>query len=443
VEQKNYEENSLQKFQAPRGTSDFIGKEKRRRDFVLSTLKNAFETYGFEPLETPAFENYEVLSAKFAGGEEILKETYSFNDQGGRKLGLRYDFTVPLCRFFAANPNIPKPFKRYALGTVWRDGPLKLGRYREFVQCDADVIGVPGAAADAEILALACSALSSLGLSFVVKVNNRRLLNAILQKAGVEGEKMLSTILSLDKLEKIGWQGVEKELAQKGSCDASQVAEIRRLFSLQGALEGELAQFEGAPEMKELLSLAEKMGLSKSVRFSPSLARGLNYYTGSVFEAVLENGEKLGITSSIAGGGRYDEMIGGFVKQSSGREEKIPAVGISFGLSVLCDALERIEAQSGEVKNSSAIKAFVIPIGGEQEAFAVVQRLRAAGIASSIDLLSRSISKNLEYASKQGISFAVFVGPQEAKLGKVKARDLRSGEEKTVSVAELEQLLKR
>lgn len=433
------------KFQAPRGTSDFYGREKRLRDGILAKLKGVFETYGFEPLETPAFENYEVLSAKFAGGEEILKETYSLEDQGGRKLGLRYDFTVPMARFFAGNPNLAKPFKRYALGTVWRDGPLKTGRYREFVQCDVDIVGVPGVAADAEILALACSALSMLEIPFVIKVNNRKLLNAMLQKAGVPKEKMLSAMLSLDKLEKIGWQAVEKELAEKGACEKEQAAEIRRLFSLEGGLEGkELAALEGASELKELFSLAEGMGFAKFIRFFPSLARGLNYYTGSVFEAFVENGGKLGFTSSIAAGGRYDEMIGDFLKQSGGRDEKIAAVGISFGLSVLSDVLERLENQGGENKNLSSItRAFVIPIGGEQEAFAVVQRLRAAGIASSIDLLGRGLSKNLEYASKQGIAFAVFVGPQEAKLGKLKLRDLRSGEEKIVSVGELISLLSR
>ena len=430
-----------QKFQAPRGTSDFFGKEKRLRDSVLTKLKNAFELYGFEPLETPAFENYEVLSAKFAGGEEILKETYCFNDQGGRKLGLRYDFTVPLARFFAGNPNLPKPFKRYALGTVWRDGPLKVGRYREFVQCDVDTIGVSSVAADAEMLALACSALSSIGIPFLIKVNNRKLLNSMLSKAGVPAEKQLSAILSLDKLEKIGWQGVEKELLEKGSCTPQQSIEIKRLFSLND-LQGELASFDGASELSELLSICEKMGVARFVKFSPSLARGLNYYTGSIFEATVENGEKLGITSSIAAGGRYDEMVGDFLKQAGGREEKIPAVGISFGLSVLCDVLARMQGEA-EAKNISSVKAFVIPIAGEQEAFAIVQRLRSAGIPSAIDLIGRGISKNLEYASKQGIAYAVFIGPQEAKLGKVKLRDLRSGEEKIVSANELVDLLKR
>lgn len=438
-------ENFGQKTQAPRGTRDFYGQQKRLRDGLLAKLKNVFELYGFEPLETPAFENYEVLAAKFAGGEEILKETYRFEDQGGRKLGLRYDLTVPLARFFACNPNLPKPFKRYALGSVWRDGPLKVGRYREFVQCDVDIVGASSVAADAEILALSCNALSSLGIGFLIKVNNRKLLDAVLEKAGVPRGKRLSAILSLDKLEKIGWQGVEKELAQKGACNAAQAAEIRWLFSFEPKTvvsgESDLLKLDGGSEIIELFFLAEKMGFKKFLRFSPSLARGLNYYTGNVFEAFLENGDKIGIASSIAAGGRYDEMLGEFLRQAGGREEKLPTVGISFGIDVLCEALARMDSE--QAKASSTAKAFVIPIGEEKYAFEVVQALRAGGVPSSIDLMGRGISKNLEYASKQGIAFAVLVGGQEAKVDKVKVRNLKSGEEKLLPVSDAIELMSK
>src|SRR3989344_5062073 len=174
-------ELSEQELQAARGTRDFSGLAKRNRDYLLSELKAAFELYGFSPLETPAFENFSVLSAKFAGGEEILKETYSFKDQGGRELGLRYDLTVPLCRFFAQNPSVARPFKRYAIGSVWRDGPLKAGRYREFTQADTDTLGVLGMEAEAELLAMTAGVLTKLfgKGNFIIKVNNRKLLDGV------------------------------------------------------------------------------------------------------------------------------------------------------------------------------------------------------------------------------------------------------------------------
>ncbi len=432
------QEVSPQKFQAPRGTRDFFGPLERARRRVLSVLKKNFELYGFEPLETPAFENWEVLSAKYAGGEEILKESYSFEDQGGRKLGLRYDLTVPFARFFASNPNLPKPFKRYAIGSVWRDGPLKAGRWREFVQCDVDTAGVASMKADAEILALTCAAFAELGVGFKIKLNNRKLLQAMVEKSGVASDKVLSAIISLDKLEKIGWQGVEKELLGKRVCGEKQLVELKKLFTLEEKdFEKELGGLPGYSEIKELLEICRKMGVGRYLVFTPSLARGLNYYTGSIFEAFLENGEKLGVTSSIAAGGRYDDMVGNFLNEASGREEKIPTVGISFGLDVLCEALARLSPDEEGVKFSDSVcRVFVIPIAEEEFSLEVVQGLRKQGVPSAIDLLARGLSKNIEYASKQGIPFVAFVGKQEAQMRKLKLRDLRSGEEKLLGVQE-------
>jgi len=431
------EQDLAQKMQAPRGTRDYFGAPKLLRDSVSSILKTAFEKYCFEPLETPAFENLDVLSAKFAGGEEILKETYAFADQGGRKLGLRYDFTVPLARFFASNPNMAKPFKRYALGSVWRDGPLKTGRWREFVQCDVDIVGVAGIEADAEILALTCEALCSLCLPFKVRVNNRKLLQAVLEKAGIPVQNELSVILSLDKLDKIGWQGVEKEFLGKGVASPAQIESLKSLLlSGKEGLFKALAGSQGLQEIEQLLAFANEMGFGQQVELSPTLARGLNYYTGNVFEAFLLNGEQLGLTSSLAGGGRYDNLVGGFLQKSSGRNETVCAVGISFGLDVLCEAIARCGKEKELTQSKSQQKAFVIPVGGEREAFAVVQRLRREGARAAIDLIGRGLGKNVEYASKQGYGYAVFVGKAETSIGKVKIKNLKSGEEKTVGISE-------
>ncbi|MFA6048855.1 MAG: histidine--tRNA ligase [Candidatus Micrarchaeia archaeon] len=420
-----------------KGFRDFLPAQKRKRDAVVQTLRECFGLYGFEPLETPALERLEVLSSKFAGGEEILKEIYSLEDQGGRKLALRYDLTVPLCRVMAENPRLPMPFKRYQIQPVWRDGPTKLGRYREFLQCDADVVGAKGVAAEAELLLLALCAFEKLGMGVEVRVSNRKFLNGLLDACGISPSQREGAILSLDKLEKIGVQGVEKELLQKGvPQDAAK--KLISESSKTGANKALLDDFskivsspEGAQGLAELSELFSLLGESSSAGgrlvFLASLARGLNYYTGTVFEVFLRNGGK--ISSSLAAGGRYDKLIGSFL----GAKEDVPAVGISFGLDVICDALE------SEGKNSEAMppaRVFVIPIKTVAESLKIAEEFRRAGVATAMDLAEKNVGKNLEYAAKAGIPFAVLVGKNEVDKNVVTLRDLKTGEQSEVSVQE-------
>ncbi len=420
---------------APRGTRDFLFEEKILRDEVTDKLRSVFERYGFSPFETPAFEKWEVLSSKYAGGAEILKEAYRFKDQGKRELGLRYDFTVPLCRIIASNPSLALPVKRYAIGTVWRDGPIKLGRYREFVQCDVDTVGCKSGVADAEIVSLLCDAFTSLGIQYVVKVNNRKLLEGLLESLGVKEGNTEAVILSIDKLAKVGRQAVKGELIEKGlSIPVSEkiVGTIMELSELDA--ENVLAKCEkligknakakqGLTELEEVFDFIEGFEKDGNVTIDVSLARGLAYYTGTIIEVYCRNSE---ITSSIAGGGRYDELIGKF----AGRES-IPAVGVSFGLDVICEVL-KLQGQKG--KRKTVVDLFVIPIKTIPQCIAVCGAFRAAGVNTSIDLMSRSISKNLEYASKQGIRFAAIVGPKEAEAKKLTLRNLETGEEKFVDI---------
>jgi histidyl-tRNA synthetase len=423
---------------APRGTRDFSPEEKILLDRVESVLKRTFEKYGFVPLDTPALENFSTLSSKFAGGEEILKETYSLVDQGGRKLGLRYDLTVPLCRYVASNPKIPKLFKRYQIASVWRDGPIKLGRYREFRQADVDTVGVEGMLAEAEIIALACDAFKELGLNACIKVNNRKLLWGLMEnEVGLKKEKVLDAIISVDKLDKIGENGVLQELEQKGLDGKSAKKLLDSLKLDLRALEKKNLGKEGArglEELKELLELLEEYGVEKQVVFTPSLARGLNYYTGTIFEAFLR---EWGITSAIAAGGRYDDLIGKFM----GAKEKIPAVGISFGLDVLCDAINSLDKKC--FKKTSLTQVYLISINSGKEAIKIAQALRALGLAVGMDLLARGVSKGLEYASKQGIPFAAIIGDKELKQKKITLRNLVSGEEKLVSLNEAVEIVRR
>ena len=422
----------------PRGTRDFLPEEKLLRDALERKLEQVFQRFGFNPLETPAFERYEVLSSKYAGGSDILKETYRFRDQGDRELGLRYDLTVPMCRVVASNPSLAMPFKRYQIAPAWRDGPVKLARYRELVQCDVDTVGAASGIADAEVIAVACAALSELGFDYEIRVNNRKLLNGVLEWAGVEEEKRGGAILAVDKLAKIGSEGVEKELLGERGVPIACVEKImdflrtsegdadKVLEQLSRMLEKSEQGKQGLTELMEVLDFLDAFGVRDKIVFDASLARGLSYYTGTVFEGFLKNSQ---IASSVCGGGRYDGLVGGF----SGKP--VPAVGISLGLEVLLEAV-KLGLSKPLGTGKTVARVFVAPIKTLNESIKIAQEFRAAGIPTALDLLERGVSKNLDYASKQGIPFVAIVGPREAKEGKVTLRDMSSGEEKLVSVAE-------
>lgn len=419
------------KLERARGTRDFSFGEALQRQQIVSTLRSVFELYGYNPLETPIVERFDTLASKYAGGEEILKETFKLTDQGGRELGLRYDLTVPMCRFIATNPNLKMPFKRYQIGEVFRDGPLKIGRYREFAQCDVDIVGVKSMAADAEMVEIAQDVFERLQLNVVIKVNNRKILNGIIAAAGIKSDKAETTILTLDKLEKLGLQAVEKELTEKGT-PATAVKKLMLLITIKGdnseklqKLESEIGSGEGKEGLNELQKLFDSLEDSSNVEFDPSLARGLSYYTGTVFEVFLKGSE---ITSAVAAGGRYDRMIGSFV--GSGRE--YPAVGISFGLDVIEDAL----GIAGKERKKTTTVAYVIPIKAAAEAKKIAAQLRKKGINTDIDMSNRDIKKNLEYVAAAGIPFAIFVGEKEITEGKVRMKNMGSGEEKSLTIGE-------
>ncbi|MDA1197127.1 MAG: histidine--tRNA ligase [Nanoarchaeota archaeon] len=418
-----------------RGTRDFLPEQQIVRERITSVLRETFELYGYSPLDTPLIERSDVLTSKYAGGAEILKEMFSLQDQGKRDLGLRYDLTVPLARVIGMNPQLKMPFKRYQIGQVFRDGPISLGRYRQFVQCDVDVVGCRAMSADAEIVALVNSAFSKLGFEIDIRINNRKILNGIVANAGIAADKIDGVILSIDKLEKFGEVVVKKELAGKGiSQDA-----IDTLFDtlvVEGSnddklkkLQAVLKDNEGIAEISEVLSMVSVMGASCT--FDPSLARGLSYYTGTIYETFLKDSK---ITSAVCSGGRYDEIIGQFV----GRES-IPAVGISFGLDRIYDAL--LEKQEDVVKTVTQV--FVIPIGTATESMKLAEDLRKAGLKVDVDLQGRGISKNLKFANSMGIPSVVFLGQQELKEGNVKIRDMKSGEERMVEMSSVVDVLKK
>jgi len=426
INTKTIIEDRKMDFQTAKGVSDISPEEKIMQNKVVNTIRSAFESYGFAPLETPIIERYETLAAKFAAGEssDALKEIFKLKDQGNRKLGLRFDLTVPLARYMAANPMLKLPFKRYEMGPVFRDGPIKKGRVRQFWQCDADTIGVKSMLAEAELLAIAEKVFNDLSMDVVIKVNNRMILNGILEEAGIKDKG--SAIVAIDKLDKIGKGGVSEELKQRGyskkQTDAlfSYVTEKATLKTLK-KIKNEEAQ-QGIAEMEELFSYLKVMGVS-TVKFDVSLARGLAYYTGTVYEAFAK---KSSITSSLAAGGRWDDMIGKF----SGRDT--PAVGIAFGLVPLMEVLKEKE---GFQKRTTA-QVYVIPINTMTESLKMAKELREAGI--NVDFAFRKgVSKNLEYAGSVGIPYALILGEDELKKKKVVLRNMTDGTEQVLSVKDV------
>ncbi|MEK6969897.1 MAG: histidine--tRNA ligase [Nanoarchaeota archaeon] len=418
--------------QTAKGVRDIPPEEKILQNQVVDTFKEVFELYGFAPLETPVIERYETLTAKFAAGEasDALKETFKLKDQGGRNLGLRFDLTVPLARYVATNPTLKLPFKRYELGIVFRDGPIKAGRVRQFWQCDVDTIGVNSMLADAELLAVADTVFKKLGLKVIIKVNNRKLLNGILEQAGIT--KKEEAIVALDKLNKIGQNGVIDELKQKGY-SKKQIKPIfdfinsdNTLEQLKNKITNEIGK-EGLFELEELFSYLKAMKVS--VKFDSSLARGLAYYTGTVFEIFATQGA---ITSSLAGGGRWDDLIGKFM----GGERQVPAVGIAFGLVPIMEVIKSESNFEKEPKVKTLAKVCVIPINTVEESLKIVQQLRTEGIKADFAIGKKGVSKNLEYANSLGLPFVMIVGENELKKKKVMLRDMQSGQEQLLTLKE-------
>jgi len=416
--------------QTVKGTRDFLPEEALIRQTIIDKMKKVFERFGFLPLETPALESWEVLSVKGAGGEEILKETYNFEDFSKRRIALRYDLTVPLARVIAMNPNLPLPFKRYQIQNVWRYGDIAKDRFREFLQADIDTVGSDNMLADAEIIACVISTLTELGFEkFTVRLNNRKILSALVKYVGVPEKKILDVFRTIDKLIKIGEEGVEKELIEKGiskniSKKILDFIKIKGENSLEKA-EKLIKDKEGIDELRQIDSFLREMKVEPKVEIDLSLARGLDYYTGPIFEVFAEEG-----IGSLAGGGRYDKMIGLFL----GRD--IPATGISFGIERIIEVMK--ERKMIKTKKSN-VKVFVIAVNDKvrNKVLELTQQLRNNKIPADFDIRERSLSKQLEYANSLEIPFVLIVGEKELEKDSVKLRDMRTGKEEFIKIKEI------
>lgn len=398
-----------------KGTEDSLPNKEVTKRKVINTLTDTFEKYGYLPLDTSILCYYDLLSSKYAGGSEILKEVYTLKDQGNRNLGLRYDLTVPFSKVIGMNvgKEITLPFKRYEVGKVFRDGPVKLGRAREFYQCDVDVCGIEGSYIEAEMLSMTVACYKKLGINVDIEVNNRKLLEGFIIASGIDDELSSKVILAVDKLAKIGEEGVKKELFDY----AIPTEQLDKLFGFFKLSISDLDSLninndiflEGREEIKELFSYIDGLGLEEC-KFTPYLARGLEIYTGTVWE-VFDREKRL--TSAIGGGGRYDKIITNFINDGN----TYPAVGLSFGIVPICEIL-------GKKDTKAPYDMLIIPMGTELASLKLANSLRDKGIKVMIEMSGRKLKKVLESADKNGVAYVAIIGDNEINSGTLEIKDM-------------------
>jgi histidyl-tRNA synthetase len=447
------------KTQPARGMRDFLPADVRRREYVIGVIREVYERYGFEPLETPAVENIETLMGKYGeeGNQLIFKilKRGEHEKTGVADLALRYDLTVPLARVVAEyKAALPKFFKRYQIQPVWRADRPARGRFREFYQCDVDALGSRSMIIEAELCAAASEALTKLGFSnFTIRLNHRQVLAGVLDAAGVQAEKHGDALVSLDKLDKIGRAGVEKELTERG-IERDAGARLLDFFAALGELEqaaeiatderaetgaealnaatlGRLVEFvgdheagaRGIDELRSILDYAATSHAGERIRIDPSLARGLSYYTGAILEINVPD-----LAGSLGGGGRYDNLVGMF----SGQD--VPACGFSLGLERIIVVMTEREMFPPSL--TAAPADLMVTIWNEEtinDSFALAAELRGVGLRVDLYPEADKIGKQFKYAAARGIPFVAVVGEEERARREVALKNLKTGEQQTLA----------
>ncbi|MGE8019303.1 histidine--tRNA ligase [Peribacillus frigoritolerans] len=418
-------------YQNVKGTQDYLPQAEVVRSNIRRTLEDVFIQYGCKPLETPILNYTELLASKYGGGAEILEEMYTLTDRGERDLALRYDLTIPFAKVVAMNPTMRMPFKRYEIGKVFRDGPIKTGRFREFTQCDVDIVGVKSQIAEAELMIMALDSFRKLDLKVIIQYNNRKLLTGMLQVFETSDEKINKVVLILDKLEKVGLEAVSSELTEQG-LPPSTVQLIKQFlidknntsYSYFEPFSEQSEQVkQGLEELKELETYLEFLGVNNQCIFNPFLARGLEIYTGTIYEIFTSDKT---IKSSIGSGGRYDNAIGGLI----GTNENFSTVGISFGLDVIYTALN---TSKEKILENPTVDFYVIPINTQKESFLVARYLRNKGYNVEFEMGNKKIGKALDKANKENFRNVIIIGEDEVKNNQFKIKDMFSGEERIES----------
>lgn len=402
-----------------KGTRDVPPEQMIIREDITSKIKSVFRQYGFVPLQTPALENFNVLSAKGAGSEDIGRETYSFEKEG-RMIGLKFDQTVPLARFVAMNPQLSMPFKRYQYDRAWRYGEVLMdrGRYREFEQFDIDTVGSEKIVYDAEIATAAINAVKELGLDdFKLYYNNRKFLNELLDFLRIKNKQEALRII--DKLDKKTEKDVLEELKKEEVNNAKKLLEyVKKSF---GALSKEFPQSEGMKELKEFRRYLKIFGSEEYAEYQGTLTRGLDYYTGTVFEMKVEG------YRSIAGGGRYDNLIGLF------KGEKIPAVGIALGIDSIIDTMIKKELIK-EKRTVADTFIAVVDEKSEDEAIKLAETLRRKGNNVEVNLTGNSLKSQLRYAGKKEFENVIILGQKDIENKQATLKNMKTGKEKKIKL---------
>ena len=444
----------------PKGTRDFGPEQLYKRQYIFSTVRAVFEKYGFQPIETPTMENLSTLTGKYGEeGDKLLFKVLNSGDylkkankealeaQNSSALassicekGLRYDLTIPFARYVVMNQHaISFPFKRYQIQPVWRADRPQKGRYREFYQCDVDVVGSDSLLNEVELVQIYDEVFSRLGLNVTIRLNNRKILAAIAKASGIE-DQLTSFTIAIDKLDKIGKEGVVKELTDRGidpkaldillgadgKDDAGKLAHLSEAFK---ALPEE--DHLGIEEATYVLDTLKKVTINNKVELDITLARGLDYYTGTIFE-VVANDAQMG---SIGGGGRYDNLTGVFgLKDVSG-------VGVSFGAERIYDVMEELDLFPKDAVQTTT--ALFINFGGESEqaAFLNVQLLRQAGVSAELYPSSDKFQKQMKFANAKGVAYVLFVGEDEMKENKVTVKNMESGEQNMLTMEQTIKML--
>ena len=423
------------KVQCLKGFRDYLPGEMLQKERMLASVREVFEQHGYPPLMTPALEYAEVLTGKYGDEGEML--LYRFRDNGDRDVALRYDLTVPLARVLAEHGDLGMPFRRYQIAPVWRAEKPARGRFREFMQCDVDLIGVDTAAADAEMLVIGAAVMERFGIeSYRLRINHRGILTALCRLVGLEGSAEADFLRILDKLDKIGEEKFRAEVSSIPGLDSSGLDQVLQvvlcdredprevLDHVSTILKGDEQAEEAIDRMRAILEIVDAAGISSCCRIDPSIARGLSYYTGLVYETFLDELPQVG---SVMSGGRYDDLVGMF----SGKD--LPAIGISLGIDRLFYALGELGLLTGDIQPAQAL---VVQFSDElaPASFAAATALRKAGIETLVYPKAAKVKKQLQFAQKSGIPFVFVIGVDESRAGTVQFRDMEAGSQEEISI---------
>lgn len=430
-------------FENLKGTYDYLPEKQILREKIKSILQETFIKYAYLPIETPTICSYDLLSSKYSENADILNEIYKLSDQGERKLGLRYDLTITFSKLISSNKEITLPFKRYEIGKVYRDGPVKTGRNREFTQCDVDSVGIKSLLAEAEYMTMISDVFGKLNLEIEIEYNNRKLLTGIIEDVfeNIKEDKIKKTIMIIDKLKKLTKEDLLREFTDI-NMDLEKVEKLLDILNLDFSSIQKIYKNTsneniktGIKEIAELNGFLKESKVKKQMIFTPNLARGIDIYTGTVWEVFVKNRKvnDIDFTSSIAGGGRYDKIITSFIDDGN----TYPAVGMSFGLDVIYEVIK----MKNKITKINPVDIYIIPINTEKESFVLATNIRNLNLKVDIDMQYKKLKKSLSYADKNNIPYVIILGEDELNKKIINLKCLSTGKVYKIDLTNLNKIV--